>query len=65
MLRQQIDLILRGETPTWLSPGGGRPVIVVDEQVTNCSTAVKKLLATSTRTARPLQLASSQLPPIF
>lgn len=65
MLRPQLDSILRGETPTWLSPGGGRLVIRVDEQMTNCSTAVKKLLAPATRTARPLQLASSQLPPIF
>jgi hypothetical protein len=65
MLRHQIDSILRGEPPTWLQPGGGRAVILVDEQMTSCSTAVKKLLAPSTRTARPLQLASSQLPPIF
>lgn len=65
MLRQQIDSILRGETPTWLQPGGGRPVIKVDEELTNCSLAVKKLLVPSTRTSRPLMLASSQLPPIF
>jgi len=65
MLRQQIDSILRGESPTWLQPGGGRPVIVVNEEVTNCSMAVKKLLSPSTRTAQPLRLVSSQIPPIF
>jgi hypothetical protein len=65
MLRQQIDSILRGETPTWLMPGSGRNVIVVGAQVTDCSEAVKKLLSPATRTSRPLQLASSQLPPIF
>lgn len=65
MLRQQIDVIMRGESPTWLEPGGGRPVIKVDEHMTNCSEAVRKLLASPTKRARPLMLSSSQLPPIF
>jgi hypothetical protein len=64
MLRQQIDAIMRGEPSTWLVPGG-RPVIKVDEQMINCTIAVTMLLVRPTKTARPLMLSSSQLPPIF
>jgi hypothetical protein len=65
MQRQQIDMILRGEPLTWLQPGEGRAIIKVDEQMKNCCRAVAKLVSVPTKTARPLMLSSSQLPPIF